>query len=102
MQAVNQDLNAGVEFCFESISFELFNCTKEVSFEIKYAPLFLSQIQKANNDDRVRFKLHDYGDCSCSELFRVELETTTGITKKLTVELNRKGQATFVPLMVHY
>lgn len=91
-----------MEFCIEPSSFEFFNCTKEVLFGIKYAPLFLSQMQKSNNDDRVIFKVLDDDDCSCSELFRVELETATGITKKFTVELKNNDQAAFVPIMVKY
>lgn len=88
-----------MEFGFEAGSFEDFKCTKAVSFEIKYMPLVLSQMKNANDDDRVTFKLPDYEVLTGVE-FLIELETPTGIVRKITVELANKDEVSFVPFMV--
>lgn len=66
-------------------------------------PLLLSQIQKANNDDRVIFKLFDDDDTGRgNRLFLVELETPSGASRKIRMEMTlNEGQVQFVPLMVN-
>lgn len=68
-------------------------------------PLLLSQMQKANNDDRVIFKLPEDNDNGLGNgLFFVELETPSGNSKKIRLEMTADDDKLnmFRPLMVSY